>query len=91
MPVYVNNSLNRKLKRVGKTYGEPRSAVEKHDRLFEAICNIPQTSKKYTTRKSPPFPANECCEAIKRGNDGKLYMSVELKNGICRWQKIQRN
>ena len=27
-----------------------------------------QTQKKYTTRSSPPFPANECKNKTKKGN-----------------------
>lgn len=46
-----------------------------------------QTSKKYTSRPSPPYPANECCGQVKTGNDGLKYMSVEAANGVCRWVK----
>jgi len=42
--------------------------------------------KKYLTRDSPPFPANEHCGEIKKGNDGKMYKSVPDKNKICRWR-----
>lgn len=44
-----------------------------------------QTTKKYTSRKSPPYPANECKESEKIGNDGKMYKSVGNKNGVHRW------
>jgi len=46
---------------------------------------IIQTQKKYTSRKSPPYPANECCGEVKMGNDGKGYISLGNKNGVCRW------
>ena len=41
--------------------------------------------KKYSSRKSPPFPANECCGEIMRGNDGDEYESLPNVRGICRW------
>ena len=44
-----------------------------------------QETKKYTSRKSPPFPANECKGTEKEGNDGKMYKSVGNKNGVHRW------
>lgn len=48
--------------------------------------------KKYTSRKSPPFPANECPEGmIKTGNDGLLYIIVKSSNGINRWVKYSQN
>lgn len=44
-----------------------------------------QISKKYTSRSSPPYPANKCCGKQKKGNDGKMYISISDKNGRCRW------
>ena len=49
-----------------------------------------QATKKYITRPSPPFPANECCGKRKKGNDGKMWHSVPNKNGVCRWQKVKK-
>jgi len=42
--------------------------------------------KKYLTRDSPPFPANEHCGETKKGNDGLMYTSVPDKNKVCRWK-----
>ena len=42
--------------------------------------------KKYLTRDSPPYPANEHCGETKKGNDGKMYTSVPDKNNVCRWK-----
>ena len=42
------------------------------------------TTKKYKTRKSPPYPANSCKNMKKKGNDGKFYISV-AKGGTYRW------
>lgn len=46
---------------------------------------LKRTSRKYTDRPSPPYPANECCGERKRGNDGKMYLSKTDRNGRCRW------
>ncbi len=48
-------------------------------------CNI-QSGKKYVTRNSPPYPANECCGQRKAGNDGRMYVSKTDKNGVCHWK-----
>ena len=42
--------------------------------------------KKYLIRDSPPYPANKHCGETKKGNDGKMYISVADKNKICRWK-----
>ena len=42
-------------------------------------------TKKYATRSSPPYPANEHCGETMEGNDGKSYKSVPNKNNVCRW------
>jgi hypothetical protein len=39
-------------------------------------------------RPSPPFPANECCDQTKVGNDGAMYVSRADKNGRCAWKKL---
>jgi len=44
-----------------------------------------QTTKKYVTRKSPAYPANECCGSRKLGNDRQMYESRRASNGVCRW------
>ena len=48
---------------------------------------VEQTAKKYTNRKSPPYPANVCPVGDKKkGNDGKMYIVSEPnKNGVSRW------
>tara|TARA_B110000261_G_C12974215_1_gene313745 strand:- start:464 stop:868 length:405 start_codon:yes stop_codon:yes gene_type:complete len=48
-------------------------------------CSRKRT-KKYTTRKSPPYPANDCPNMIKRGNDKKNYKSEADKNGVHKWK-----
>lgn len=44
-------------------------------------------TKKYQTRKSPPFSANQCQNTIKNGKDGK-YISKPDINGIYKWVKV---
>jgi hypothetical protein len=47
---------------------------------------VKQTSKKYTSRPSPPYPANECINQIKIGNDGKKYISLKsFELEISKW------
>jgi hypothetical protein len=46
---------------------------------------VKQTQKKYTTRSSPPFPANECKNQTKKGNNGKFFKSAVDKNGVYKW------
>ena len=48
---------------------------------------IRQTRKKYLTRSSPPYPAQECPHQKKKGNDGHMYISKDNEYGIFRWVK----
>mgnify|MGYP000613296016 FL=1 len=48
------------------------------------------TIKKYKYRNSPPYSANQYCGKKLKGNDGNLYISKEIKNGQCRWFKINK-
>ena len=43
--------------------------------------------KKYKDRKSPPYPANNCKNEIKVGNDGNKWISKPNKNNIYRWKE----
>jgi hypothetical protein len=49
-----------------------------------------QYTKKYTDRPSPPYPAQECRHDIKKGNDGRMYISESDINGIFRWKVVNR-
>ena len=49
---------------------------------------VASTLKKYTERNSPPYPAAECPDSIKKGNDGLMYKSVPNVNGIYAWKKV---
>ena len=52
---------------------------------------VKKTTKRYTERNSPPYPANECKGKVKKGNDGKMYVSVPNVNGIYRWKRKSVN
>jgi len=41
--------------------------------------------KKYLSRPGPPYPAQECKDMIKTGNDGRLYVSKLCNNGVYKW------
>ena len=49
-----------------------------------------QTTKKYATRKSPPYPANSCKRMKKKGNDGKFYVS-KATGGTYKWVPFSGN
>jgi len=48
-------------------------------------------TKKYLTRDSPPYPANQCPNEIKKGNDGNYYQSKPDKNGVYKWILLDPN
>ena len=50
-------------------------------------CSVQYTSK-YSSRKSPPYPANHCCGQVMVGNDGKSWQSRPDKKGICHWYNL---
>ena len=46
---------------------------------------VRQTTKKYTSRPSPPYPANQCPKKEHEGNDGNTWVSKRASNGVYRW------
>lgn len=42
-------------------------------------------TKKYQTRKAPPYHAKDCKGLTKKGNNGKDYISVTYSRGIYKW------
>jgi len=44
-------------------------------------------TKKYKSRKGPPFHAKDCKGVVKLGNDGLSYISSSDKNGVYKWTK----
>ena len=49
---------------------------------------IKSTQKKYLNRPGPPYPAQNCKNLIKMGNNEKLYQSKENINNIYKWKQI---
>lgn len=48
-----------------------------------------KTTKKYSTRPSPPYPAGQCCIGSKRrGNSGSMYVVTSNVNRVKRWVKV---
>lgn len=58
-----------------------------HKRNKGSKC-IMQTTKKYLSRPSPPYPANKCCGKTMTGNDGAKYVAEPNVAGICAWKKV---
>jgi hypothetical protein len=46
---------------------------------------VPVNTKKYQTRKSPPYHAKDCKGMSKKGNDGKRYVSAPDARGVYKW------
>ena len=47
-------------------------------------------SLKYDYRPSPPYKASSCKNTRKKGNDGFMYVSKKNKNGVYRWEKVNK-
>jgi len=76
-----------------KHHSKRRSAAKKRHskrrssaKQKEMGC-VAQPGKKYTSRSSPAYPANQCCGRIMMGKDGE-YKSMKNKNGVCVWKRI---
>jgi hypothetical protein len=46
-----------------------------------------RTEKKYSSRNSPPFSAQDCQDLTQTGNDGAQYTSKANNRGVYRWVK----
>jgi hypothetical protein len=53
-------------------------------------CAKKHTTKKYTNRPSPAFPAKDCKGKKRLGNDKSYYVSKKGKKGIYRWVKMNK-
>lgn len=89
----TRKSIARKSKKSPKTKSKkspktksPKKTLAKTKKSVERGC-VYQSGKKYLTRESPPYPANECCNMNIIGNDGNMWKSVRSSNGVCRWVK----
>lgn len=66
----------RKNRRSGQSGGNDPGCVE-------------QFTKKYTSRNSPAYPANQCRGERMVGKDGRMYESVPASNGVWRWKEVK--
>ena len=49
-----------------------------------------KNTKKYQSRKSPPYSAAECCGMTFMGNDGTPYIAEKRGTSkSCRWYKLK--
>src|SRR3989344_78316 len=46
---------------------------------------------KYIKRPSPPYPANKCPNKIKKGNNGKMWVSKAGPKGIYTWRPLEKS
>lgn len=63
--------------------------VQKPEAVKPSRGCVRQSLAKYEDRPSPPYPANECCGEIKKGNDGRMYISKANVKGICQWKPFK--
>jgi hypothetical protein len=67
----------------------PKKSPKKNPRR-KSSCSK-SSLKKYTDRPGPPYPAQECRNQVKKGNDGLKYKSspaVVKGKRIYRWKKV---
>jgi hypothetical protein len=72
---------------------ERKEALKSEADLFRCKINknksnnkcVRSNATKYTNRKSPPYPANNCKNMVMKGNDNKEYISTPDKNGVYHW------
>ena len=62
-----------------------KSSVKKSSVKDTRGC-VKQYTKKYMSRKSPAYPANQCRGRTMYGEDG-IYKSTENSNGVYTWKK----
>lgn len=86
-------------RKVSKKYRKSCKSLKRYDGIIftkkskkktDGSSCVKSSLKKYTHRPGPPYPAQNCPGAFRRGNDLKLYRSVKDKNGIYKWKKQVR-
>jgi hypothetical protein len=70
-----------------KTANKRKTTNKSNTKEKKRGCTF-QHTRKYATRPSPPYPANECKHDQKTGNDGNRYRSVGNKNGVFSWKRV---
>lgn len=75
---------------VQRTVSVPKKLVSPKKSQTKLLTCKKQTSKKYTSRDSPPYSATACCYKVREGNDGHLYVSEPSKLGKsdCKWRLL---
>ena len=48
--------------------------------------NYPSDGNVSKTRNTPPFPARDCQNEVRQGNNGKMWISIPNKNNNYYWQ-----
>lgn len=88
----VKRSRSRSAKRSRSRSLHFRSRPGRKTRNVSKSSCLAQSTKKYMTRGSPPFPANMlgCRGTIKQGNDGHNYISSMNMNGIYTWKRTSK-
>jgi hypothetical protein len=77
----------KKLKKI-KLKTKEKKTKTKTEKKTKTKTKTKKTLKKYLTRDSPPYPANDYCRKKMKGNDGLMYVSTPDKNGVCKWIKV---
>lgn len=75
-------SCKRKSKRSGKKSKRSDGKKKKSKGCFMSYHS------RYQGRPGPPFPAQDCKNFKKRGNDLYMYKSKRNKNGVYHWVKL---
>jgi hypothetical protein len=78
----------KKAKKPKKSLKPAKRPTKKSSKRIDK-CVISKT-KKYRTRSSPPYPANQCPGTKKMGNDGRYYKSVADVNRVYKWARVAK-
>jgi hypothetical protein len=70
----------------------PTAPSDAHSQSTSQSQCVKQTTAKYTSpsRKSPPYPANQCRGQTMVGNDGHMYHSTPNVRNVCTWKRISK-
>ena len=86
-------SMSGKKRSVRKSKSARKSSARKSSARKYSVaskargCSL-QHAKKYVTRPSPSYPANNCCGQVMVGNDGNRWQSRADVRGVCHWYKF---
>ena len=82
-----NKTRKRSVKQGTEESKKPAGSKTKYGpRVPSCECKRSALSK-YTHRRGPPYPPNDCREQTKQGNDGEWYVSTANVDGIYSWRK----